>query len=215
MKKAFVLACALLAALLMFGCGGKVRYPKYYTLALAPTLQPAANDPRIDGTVAVRRFETPAYLRQGRIVFREAPNQVGFYEYHRWAADPGATVTIAVMETLRSSGLFSTVESYEGRDKPEYLLTGRIERLDEIDYGGGGVSVEARLSAQLVKLRTASTVWTGEATETSKVDQRNVSSVVEEMSRAVQKSIGRLLTNMEQQLAHATPSRSDAQPKRQ
>ncbi|WP_157467604.1 hypothetical protein [Edaphobacter aggregans] len=49
----------------------------------------------------------------------------------------GATVTTAVMEALRSSGSFSSVESYDGRDKPENLLTGRLERLDEIDYGVG------------------------------------------------------------------------------
>jgi uncharacterized lipoprotein YmbA len=210
MKQVLGFACAFLAALLMVGCGGKVRYPKYSTLALAPPPQAAENNPRITGAVAVRKFEAPAYLRQGRIVYREAPNEVGFYEYHRWAADPGATVTTAVMEALRSSGSFSIVEPYDGRDKPEYLLTGRLERLDEIDYGGG-VRVEATLTAQLVNLRTASTVWTGEATQTSRVEQRTVSSVVEEMNRAVQRSIDRLLASMEQQLAHAAPSRPEAQ----
>jgi hypothetical protein len=33
-------------------------------------------------TVAVREFETPAYLRQGGIVYSQTPGEVGFYEYH-------------------------------------------------------------------------------------------------------------------------------------
>lgn len=206
MSKASRLTCIVITALLMLACGGKTRYPKYYTLALAPTLELAKDDPPKSGTVAVRRFETAAYLRQGRIVYREAPNEVGFYEYHRWATDPGASATMAFVEGLRSSGMFTTVEPYDGRDKPDYLLTGRVERLDEIDYGDG-VRVEAILSAQLVNLHTASTVWVGHASETSKVEQRTVNSVVDEMTRAVQRSIDRLLGSIGQQLAQSSRPR--------
>jgi uncharacterized lipoprotein YmbA len=143
MTKTLLIASALIIVALMAGCmGGKVRYPKYYALeiATAPTLKD--KDEGLPVAVAVRRFDTPAYLRQGRIVYREAPEEVGFYDYHRWAADPGAAVTTAVIDSLRSAQLFSFVKPYDGQDRPEYLLTGRLERLDEIDYGGV-VRVEA------------------------------------------------------------------------
>ena len=91
MRKDIVIASVLPLALVMTGCGGKIRYPQYYTLGVAPTPTPVAGDPPGIGTVAVSPFGTSAYLRQGRIVYREAPNQIAFYEYHRWAADPGAT----------------------------------------------------------------------------------------------------------------------------
>jgi uncharacterized lipoprotein YmbA len=189
-------------ALLMLGCFGKTRYPKYYTLAVTPMPpQPDFKDPPRNATLAVRSFETPSYLRQGRIVYREAPDQVGFYEYHRWAADPGATVTSGVIDALRSLKLFSSVEVYDGHSKPEYLLTGRLERLDEIDYGGG-VRVEAKLAAQITNLRTGATVWSGTAAQTSKVDTRTVSAVVSKMSDAVQASINSLVTSMEQRLSN-------------
>jgi uncharacterized lipoprotein YmbA len=189
-----------LAALLTAGCGGKIRYPKYHTLAVAPAPTPATDDAQSLGIVAVRKFETAPYLRQGRIAYRESPNQVGFYEYDRWAADPGLTVTTAFIEALRSSGQFSLVGPYDGHAKPDYMLTGRLERLDEIDYGGG-VQVEVKISAQLVNLRTASTVWTGEAGQSSRVETRTMDSVVAEMSRGVEKCIDRLLASMEQQRA--------------
>jgi len=204
MMKTIMLASSLSLALLTLGCVGKIRYPKYYTLEFAPTLRRGASEPPKLGTVAVRPFGTSAYLRQGRIVYREAPNQVGFYEYHRWAADPGAAVTTGVMESLRSSGLFSLVERYDDHDKPEYLMSGRLERLDEIDYAGA-VRVEARLSAHSVNLRTGASVWAGDATETSTVDSQTVNSVVAAMSTAVQACVDQLITSMQQKLASAAP----------
>lgn len=205
MTRAIVNTCLSTLLLLTFGCGGKIRYPQYYTLELAPTPRPAAGDPHGIGTVAVSPFGTSAYLRQGRIAYRQAPNEIAFYEYHRWAADPGATVTTAAIESLRSSGLFSLVERYNVHDKPEYLMTGRLERLDEIDYGGA-VRVEAKLSAQVVSLRAGETIWVGDAKGTSPVETRTVDSVVSAMSTAVQASIDQLAASMQQKLAGATPA---------
>ncbi len=190
-------ACA--AALLMAGCGGKILYPKYYALEIPSAPKPTLSDPRLPATLAVRRFETPQYLRQGRIVYRQAPGEIGFYDYQRWAADPAVTVTTAMIDSLRSSRLFSFVTAYDGQDRPDFLMSGRLERLEEIDYGGG-VRVESRLSAELVNLRNGATVWTGDGAETLSVDTRDVNSVVMEMSHAVQKSIDRLVSGLSEQL---------------
>ena len=154
---------------------------------------------RLPATLAVRRFETPPYLRQGRIVYRQGPAEIGFYDYHRWAADPAETVTTAVIDSLRSSRLFAFVKRYDSQGQQDYLLVGRLERLDEIDYGGS-VRVEARLSAELTSLRSGATVWTGDADETVGVDTRNVNSVVAEMSHTVRKSIDRLVASLNQQI---------------
>ena len=172
----------------MAGCGGKILYPQYYALDIPPAPSPAAADARLPATLAVRRFEALPYLRQGRIVYRPGPAEIGFYDYHRWAADPAATVTAAMIDSLRSSRLFSFVKPYDGQSQQDYLMSGRLERLEEID-SGGSVRVEAKLSAELVDLRTGETVWTGDADETLEVETRNVNSVVVEMSHAVQKSI--------------------------
>jgi hypothetical protein len=79
-------------------------------------------------------------------------------------------------------------------------MTGRLEKLDEIDYGGE-VRVEAKLSAELTNLHTGSIVWTGDAAQTSRVERRDVKSVVAEMSHALQESMDQLLTGMGQQVS--------------
>src|SRR5271165_1833012 len=197
--KCLMTAYIAVTLLLMSGCAGKVRYPNYYTLAVAPTKQPASSGAHQSATLAVRRFDTPAYLRQGRIVYREAPEQIGFYEYHRWASDPGVVVTTGVIDSLRSANLFSVVEPYAGQEHPDYLLSGRLERLDEVDYNGS-VQVEVKLSAQLVNLRTGTSVWAGAVTQTSEVSTRHMSAVVAAMSHTVQGSIDELVANLAKQL---------------
>jgi len=185
-------------ALLITGCGGG-RRPHYYALELPAPPDLAVSAARLSGTVAVSPFETPSYLRQGRIVYRETPEEVGFYDYHRWAADPAETVTIAIMDTLRSSKLFSAVKRYDGHNQQDYLLIGRLTRLEEIDYGGP-VRVESTMSADLLNLKSGATEWTNSVTTTLNVENRNVDSVVTAMNRAVQNGVAQLMASLNERM---------------
>ena len=189
-----------LTALLLAGCAGKVRYPDYYMLALAPSKGPAAgNEGYKLPAVAVQRFETPAYLRQGRIVYRQTPEQIGFYEYHRWVSDPGQVVTTAMIDSLRAAGVFSTVQTYDGEAHAPYVLQGRLEHLDEVDYENG-VRVEVRLNAQLLDPKTGTAVWAGDTTKNIIVEQRQVRSVVQAMGQATQDGVDQLVQDLRNQL---------------
>jgi uncharacterized lipoprotein YmbA len=185
--------------LIIAGCAGKTRYPDYYMLPLAPSAVASSKDGHNFSAVAVQRFETPAYLRQGRIVYRQTPEQIGFYDYHRWASDPGQVVTSAMMDSLRSAGVFSLVEVYDGQENTEYLLSGRVERLDEVDYGNH-VQVEVKLSAQLLNRKTGAAIWTGDTTTTANISQREMSSVVRAMGQATQHGIEQLVEEMRSHL---------------
>jgi ABC-type uncharacterized transport system auxiliary subunit len=190
-----------LATAVLLSCAGKVRYPDYYTLAIAPSVQPPSDTLPASETIAVRRFETPGYLRQGRIVYRETPERLGFYEYHRWAADPAIPVTTAIIESLRSTGRFTSVGPYDGQGHAEYLLNGRLDKLEEVDYKNS-LTVEVKLSATLLNARTGATMWAGSVTRSSDVPTRDMNSVVSAMSEATQDAIEHLVANMQEKLSH-------------
>ncbi|MGA7821597.1 MAG: ABC-type transport auxiliary lipoprotein family protein [Candidatus Sulfotelmatobacter sp.] len=194
MKKlttALVLMMTLLPAL--SGCG-RVRYPAYYTLNLpAPPDPPAAENVRT--SIAVREFQAPNYLRQGPIVYRRTPEEIGFYEYHRWAADPRTLLTSAVVDHLRASGRYSMVTMYDGRPNNDYVFSGKLEKLEEVDYTEG-VKVEVAISAQITRVATGATVWSNAVSETRPVPQRNVGGVVSEMNRTVDVAINKLLSTV-------------------
>jgi ABC-type uncharacterized transport system auxiliary subunit len=198
MKKS-VTALALMAALLpaLAGCG-RVRYPAYYTLNLPSPPDPPAPE-NVRTSIAVREFQSPGYLRQGPIVYRTTPEEVGFYEYHRWAADPRMLVTSAVIVHLRAVGQFSTVSMYDGRPNNDYVFSGRLEKLEEVDYQAG-VKVEVAISAQITKVATGATVWSNAVSETRPVSQRNVPGVVSQMNRTMELAINKLLSTVPQSL---------------
>ena len=185
---------SLAALVILASCGGKVRYPNYYTLNLpAPPDPPPAEN--VHATVAIREFRAPAYLRRGAIVYKRSPEQIGFYAYHRWAINPCEFVTNSIIERLSASGNFTYVKPYDGRPDIKYVLSGRLEKLEEIDYEGG-VKVEVAISAHMTNLATGATVWTNAVSEVGNVNQRNVPAVVSEMNRTMERAIKKLLTPM-------------------
>jgi ABC-type uncharacterized transport system auxiliary subunit len=193
MKQHLMAVLIALAALIMLvGCGGAVKYPNYYTLQLPPPPDPPVQQ-GVRTSLAIRQFRSPTYLRQGAIVYKTSPEQIGFYDYHRWAVDPRDFLTNAVRERLRASGEFAQVKLYDGRSDIDYVLSGRLEKLEEIDYDGG-VKVEVAISAQMVSLATGATVWTNAVSEVGTVGQRDVPAVVSKMNQTMGRAIEKLLT---------------------
>jgi len=178
--------------MILASCGGRVRYPNYYTLNLPVPPDPPASE-NAHATVAIREFHAPAYLRQGTIVYRPSPEQIGFYAYHRWAIDPCEFVTNSVIERLRASGHFAHVKAYDGRPGIEYVLSGRLDKLEEVDYDGA-VKVEVAISAQMTNLATGATVWTNAVSEVGEVNKRDVPTVVSGMNRTMERAINKLLS---------------------
>lgn len=196
MKKYLKVFPAMVAvfATLLTGCMGKIKYPTYYTLNLAPAPDPPPRNGAL-ASIAVREFRAPAYLREGPIVYLTSPDEIGFYEYHRWAVDPRQAITHAMVENLRASGNFKLVKIYDGRNDVDYILTGSVEKLDEVDYEGG-VQVEVALSAQVTDLHSGNTVWVNSAGEKAKVTGRKVSAIVAQMNSVTSRSIGELLQSL-------------------
>lgn len=193
MKKYAIAVCFMLTSLVaLLGCGGAAKYPNYYTLHAPPPPDPPAQE-GIHACLGVRQFRSPAYLHQGAIVYKTSPEQIGFYNYHRWAVDPREFVTNAVAERLRASGKFTQVKLYDAHPDIDYVLSGRLEKLEEIDYDGG-VKVEVAISAQMTNLATGTTVWTNEVSEVGTVGQRDVPAVVAAMNATMGRAIEKLLT---------------------
>ena len=183
---------AIAVLVILTGCGRGVKYPNYYTLDVPPPPDPPMAQ-GVHASLAVREFREPSYLRQGVIVYKTPPEQIGFYNYHRWAVDPREFVTNAVEDRLSASGNFSRVKLYDGHSDIDFVLSGNLEKLEEIDYGGG-VKVEIAISAQMVRLSTGTTVWSNSVSEVGQVDRRDVPAVVAEMNRIMDRAIQKLLT---------------------
>ena len=99
------------------------------------------------------------------------------------------------MDRLRATGKFSEVKIYDGRLDVDFVLSGGLEKLEEVDYEGGA-GVEVAHSVQMTDLRSGKTVWTEVSSENAPVDKRAVAAVVAEMSQAMDRAIQKLLASL-------------------
>jgi ABC-type uncharacterized transport system auxiliary subunit len=192
-------AFTLVGALAMGGCGA-TRYPAHYVLTFEPSSGQAAPAQRSAGTLAIRELRCPDYLCEGRIVYRPTAAEVGFYQYHRWAVSPRAMIAQHLTDRVRAGSLFASVVDDQSRVATDFVLTGAIERLEEVDEGRS-VAAVCTISAQLIESRTGILVWSGTATERVGVGQRDVAGVVNGLTAAVGRSVDNLVASMQLELA--------------
>jgi len=192
------LAVVLLGALVLAGCGS-VRYPKTYILNFPPPAPQAAHSNDALGPLAIREFRCPEYLCEGRIAYRPSPQEVAFYEYHRWAMDPRQAITQYVQDGLRSRSLFQSVTVHERGSETAYVLSGNIERFEEVDEDRD-VHAVCTISVQLLDTRTKSVVWSHTESETVPVEKRDIAGVVGSLSAAARTVADRLLKSMTEDL---------------
>jgi ABC-type uncharacterized transport system auxiliary subunit len=151
------------------------------------------------GPVTIREFRCPEYLCEGRIVYRPSPEEVGYYEYHRWAMNPREAITLYVEDGLRAQALFKSVAVQERGSETAYVLSGDVERLEEVDQGRD-VRVVCAISAQLLDTRTRSVVWSHTESETVRVEKRDIVGVVSSLSAAARTVADRLIKSMTDEL---------------
>jgi ABC-type uncharacterized transport system auxiliary subunit len=192
------------AALVAAACGS-VRYPQQYLLELQPPA-PVVSTRSAVGPLVIREFQCPEYLCDGRIVYRPTPNEVGHYEYHRWAMSPRQMITESMAAGIEARRLFTTVRIADGEANPAYRLTGRIEQFEEVDRGKD-VRVSCVLSARLVDAATRAEVWSDSASATVPVADRNVPGVVSGLNSATRTAVGTLVASLEKALASGRPGR--------
>jgi ABC-type uncharacterized transport system auxiliary subunit len=179
---------------------GKIRYPDYYVLNVpAPPSAHRIHGP-VAGSLAVREFRAPVFLREGAIVYRPSPEQIDFYHYYRWAEDPRQTVTDLMVQQLQAAGLFRSVNRYDGRGSPEFVLSGTLEHLEELDHDGKA-SVQVTISARLVSAKTGDVVWQDTSSKMAAPDQRTIAAIVGEMSRQMGGAVQSLVVSMEDRVA--------------
>jgi ABC-type uncharacterized transport system auxiliary subunit len=202
------IACLTAIVITGAGCGGKIQYPNYYVLNVPAAPAPSGTEAKpVLGSVAVRNFAAPSFLRAGPIVYRESAEQINFYQYHRWALDPRTSVTNAFLQDIQASGLFASVAEYDGRETSDYLITGRLDRLEEVD-NGRDVRIAVGLSAQLMNVKTGEVMWRDTGSSAMSLEHRTVPGVVAEMSQATETSIEQLVSSMQKKLEPLSASSS-------
>jgi len=123
----FIIAVGILPSCGLFGSKAPVRH--YYQVYYKP--KPVLGR-QISGTVRIRTFDVDKIYRRHNLLFRTSPYEIFYYNTHFWASRPADMITDLISAHVKETGLFSDVIMQLDR-RPDYVLSGRILALDEID----------------------------------------------------------------------------------
>ncbi|MGD9052441.1 MAG: ABC-type transport auxiliary lipoprotein family protein, partial [Desulfobacterales bacterium] len=113
----------------------------YYSLEYDPPrigdLQPLAE------VIKVEQFSVAPIYNTSKIIYRDRSYKRAAYTYHKWRANPGATVTYLLARDMQQSQLFKAVVTRHSQLPYAYLLEGSVDEFLESDTTDGCQAVLA------------------------------------------------------------------------
>lgn len=146
--KNLTLAIALLA--LLTACAQPpAPVEVFYRLQISPPEKPLSSPP-IAGIVEVA-FAAEGLVDDRNINYSSSnnPSEVSGYTYRLWATPPKVVLRDQFIAYLRAAGFAAKVVEPETRAAPDYLINGKIKRLEKID----GASPKAKVDLELALLK--------------------------------------------------------------
>jgi ABC-type uncharacterized transport system auxiliary subunit len=186
---------ALLAVFAFLGGCTSPPETKYYTLR--PTELPVVKaspspDGRTKPILLVDRFAIDEAYATQRIAYRESSHELNYDPYSLWAGPPAAQVEDAVRDLAFASGLFSEVfqpSLNSSRADVDFILTGRIARLEEIDEDDDHWKAALDLELYLLDARKHDVISSGRFPGTATAAKRNPREVVAAISVMLDKAV--------------------------
>lgn len=180
------LACAMFVA----GCGA-ARPVHYYTLEQPPAAQPATSKAHAV-SLLVARLRATRLLEDDRIVYGTSPVEMGVYSEHRWAEPPPEMIETMLIERLRATGQYESVQRLSGAARGNYVVRGRLIALKELDLPSGIVARFA-MELDLFQPKTGTVVWSQTYQHDEPVQKKTVEAVVEALQQNVEAGLGQLV----------------------
>ena len=142
-------AAALATAILSVGftaCAGGLHSDspatQVYVIRATPHPQAAVKPPTV--SIHVGRPMAAPGLDSDHIVLVQADHKMSYYVASRWPGDLPAVIESLAVDTLRSTGAWSTVQDSGSAFSSDYLLQIVIRRF-EADYSAGGGAPEVHV----------------------------------------------------------------------
>ena len=192
-RKFQVGALALLVGFVA-GCGAG-RPSKYYQLTVPANAAPAEKADAVPVTLLLGGLMTSHLYREDRIVYGHGPEQLGTYEFERWAEPPAELIQGVLLRQLRASGRYRAVYYRRSNMKGDFALRGRLYDFKELT--GSQISARVTLDLEMRDLNTGGTVWTHYYTHDEPVNGKDVPAVVAALDRNVQRAVTEVVAGLD------------------
>ncbi len=184
--------------LLVTACGTVPEIHYYMIDSTAETFK--VDNPKFDKILGIDKFKTEVLYESDRIVYRESPYEVKFYNYHRWITPPSEIVTEKAIEQISASGLFRQVVPFPHICDLDYLIRGTIKAFEEIDEKDGWYAL-VRLKVEFIDMKSNSILWQDIISKKIKVSAKKPVQLVKAIDVSLTECIHSVIPHLEQKLA--------------
>jgi ABC-type uncharacterized transport system auxiliary subunit len=199
MKNAgIVIGVLALCAGVVSGCGA-ARPSKYYELTVPGDLAPAVDPNPYPVTLLLGPLTASHLYREDHIVYSSGGQNMGTYEYQRWAQPPTEMMDEVLFRQLRASGRYRGVNSMRSNARGDYLLHGRLYDFKEVS--GSPLVARIAFELELKDTKTGATVWTHFYAHDELVSGKDIAAVVAALDHNVQSGISEMKASLEQYFA--------------
>jgi ABC-type uncharacterized transport system auxiliary subunit len=193
-----VFVCILILAAALGGCGAS-RPPRYYQLTVPSDAGMAERPDAVPISLVLNGFYTSHLYREDRIVYGNGPEQLGTYEYQRWAEPPTEMIDEVLLRQLRASGRYRAVHMRRSNIPADFVLHGRLYDFKELD--GGGPSTRVTMEMEMRDLKTGAVVWNHYYTHDEPASGKNVEAIVAALDKNVQNGVREIIAALDQYFA--------------
>ncbi len=201
MMRRYRLLAASALVIILSACGSS-RPSKYYMLQLPAAPEGGAALP-VD--LLVGRIFAPQLLRDDRIIYRAGANEVGAYDYHRWAEPPGPMLESVLLHSLRQSGRYRAVHSYRSNARGDVLIRGRLYDFSEVT--GSPLVARLKLELEAYDIAAQKPVFARSYSQDEQVSGKEVADVVAALDRATQRAVADFNAGLVEALAKWSPKK--------
>lgn len=186
---------AALFAGLLVGCGA-ARPSKYYQLTVPGEAAPVAERNPYAVTLLLGPLRASHLYREDHVVYSSSAQNMGTYQYQRWAEPPAEMLVEVLLRELRASGRYRTVDLLRSNSHGDYILYGRLYDFKELS--GSPPSTRLTIGVELRETKTGSTVWTHFYRHDETAGGKDISAVIAALDRNTQRGIGDIQSSMDQ-----------------
>jgi len=187
----------IVACLVLSSCGA-ITPVKYYRLDVVPSSAPSASS-TYPVTLILGQITAPDLFRDNKLVYSTGSVQLGTYDNERWAEAPTEMIENMLIESLRASGQYRTVERISSSARGDYVLRGRLSAFNEVDTPH--VAARFSIELELFERKSGTVVWTQPYSHDEPVGTKNVPSVVEALQTNVRTGLQQLTSSLSQYFA--------------
>jgi ABC-type uncharacterized transport system auxiliary subunit len=180
------------------GCGA-TRPSKYYQLTIPPDASQVERPDSIPVTILLGALMTSHLYREDRIVFGNGPEQLGTYEYQRWAEPPTEMIDEVLLRELRKSGHYRAVHVRRSNVQGDFAIRGRLYDFKEVE--GNPVSTRVTLELEMRDLKSGATVWSHYYTHDEPATGKEVPAIVAALDKNVQVAVKEVIASLDQYFA--------------